>query len=76
MTNQNRVNIKIKYYTDLHGEELTDKWQKDHVFTVPHLFGIDLYSTSELPPLTAVLHEDLNMREMYYLHLKENITIN
>lgn len=46
--------------TDLHREELVYEWKKHHLFTVPHLFGIDLYSASELPPLPTVLHEDLN----------------
>ena len=53
--------------TDLDGEEVTDERHKHHLLTVPHLFGVDLDSAAELPPLTTVLHEDLNAHRKHAL---------
>jgi len=50
----------IHKQTDLHRQEVTDERHEYHVFTVPHLLSVDLYSAAELPPLATVLHEDLN----------------
>lgn len=65
----------MKEKTDLYRKEFTDEWQKHHVFTVPHLLSIDLYSASELPPLPTVLHKDLfththntSIQQYFYLH--------
>ena len=54
--------------TDLNREELTDERHKHHLLTVPHLFAIDLYPASELPPLPTVPHEDLNTHTHTHTH--------
>lgn len=65
LTDQNKSKYRVIHAktfrgTDLDREELADEWHKHHVFTVPQLFGIDLYPASELPPLPTIPHKNLN----------------